>query len=489
MDEVLFHLSQRLESLQVITYSAIQHGRILFDSYSAQGYELVLSVYNSPQLAQIQDSAYYKLQELLTYIREFSTFVISHTHPTVVYARISNIIGPDLNRDNLYAGCIGFAIGGGVGVVIGLCLQSPPRPLSYMRAIAATSFTGVDTVAVLEDVTTPTISASDDVLIQVRAASIDPVDIKICGGYARVLRFQLNKYNPNVKGELPVVLGRDCAGIVVEIGNGVTRVDVGDEVWAVVPPWAPGMLSDLVVVKDCWVSRKPRCLGFEGSASIPYSGSVAWDAVVNRANIGPATAKGKKILVHCGSTGVGVIITQLCHSWNAAVTVTCLNRASPVMKALGASEVIPLETADIENQLSKERFNVVFNNAGPVAHQFCLRLCTPEGFVVTPVCSSLASDTYGIILGSLYSGWVRIIHAIFGSTSWGTVPLNASILDELSKLVDSGVLQPVVDKILIPHDFDKAFQHIDSAHAIGKTVIQFSSSRILLPHGQPDVVT
>lgn len=64
--------------------------------------------------------------------------------------------------------------------------------------------------------------------------------------------------------------------------------------WAVVPPWAPGVLSDLVVVKEYWVSRKPRCLGFEGSASIPYSGSVAWDAVVNRAHLDPVTARGKK---------------------------------------------------------------------------------------------------------------------------------------------------------------------------------------------------
>lgn len=62
-----------------------------------------------------------------------------------------------------------------------------------------------------------------------------------------------------------------------------------------------------------------------------------------------------RVLVHCGSTGVGVLITQLCHSWDAVVTVTCLNRATPVMNALGANHIVPLETADIEKQLSKER--------------------------------------------------------------------------------------------------------------------------------------
>lgn len=65
------------------------------------------------------------------------------------------------------------------------------------------------------------------------------------------------------------------------------------------------------------------------------------------------------------------------------------------------------------------------------------------------------------------------LQGIFGTTSWGTAQLNHKVLDELAVLVDSGRLQPVVDKILLPHEAEKAFQHIDSAHSIGKTVIRF----------------
>ncbi|RZF38069.1 hypothetical protein LSTR_LSTR006468 [Laodelphax striatellus] len=489
MDEIIFHLSQRLESLQVLAYSVIQQCRCIAETYADQSYQLALSAYNSPQLAHVHEITLEKLQNLVWILRDFSNTALRYSNPAIVYARISNVIGSDINRGNLYAGCVGFAVGGGFGIVLGLCLRPNSEPVTFVRAVAATSFSGIDSVSLLEDVIAPILSDPDDVLIEVKAASLDQIDIKIASGYARVLRRYLNKYNANVHGELPLVLGRDCAGIVIELGSAVTKLEVGDEVWAVVPPWSPGVMADTIAVKQSWVSRKPRCVSFEGAASIPYSGTVAWDAVVNHASLGPDTARRKKVLVHCGTSGVGVIITQLCRAWDAHVTVTCLNRASQTMSALGADEVVPLETANIERHLLKNRFDVVFNTAGSVAHKFCLDLCLPNGIVVTPVSSTLASDSYGMFFGTLYSAWIRITHCLFGYTSWGLIPYNTTVLSELSRLVDSGQIQPVVDRIFTPNDHERAFQHIDSARSIGKSIFKFSVQSRSLAQTRPDVVT
>lgn len=84
------------------------------------------------------------------------------------------------------------------------------------------------------------------------------------------------------------------AGVVVDIGSGVTRLEIGDEVWCAVTPFSPGTLSDLIVVKEYYVSRKPKTLGFDGAASLPYSGTMAWDAVYNKAKLNVQNAAGKK---------------------------------------------------------------------------------------------------------------------------------------------------------------------------------------------------
>uniref|UniRef100_A0A1B6CFR2 Enoyl reductase (ER) domain-containing protein n=1 Tax=Clastoptera arizonana TaxID=38151 RepID=A0A1B6CFR2_9HEMI len=474
MDEVLFHLNQRLEALQVLVYSLLQNGRIHFEIYSERSKHILVGALTSPQVVHFQEIANQKLRLLIEFVDKVTKTTVKIVNPGELYMKIIHFIGPEWDHRRIYTGFLGFTIGVGIGVAIGLCWQAPPRPLSYMKAVAVTSYTGTDAVALLEDTVVPTISSPDEVLIQVKAASLDPIDIKICNGYGRMLRQQLNKYNSNVQGELPLVLGRDMAGIIIDIGSGVSRLEVGDEVWCAITPFSPGTLSDIVVVKEYLVSRKPKTLGFEGAASLPYSGTMAFDAVFNKAKLNVQNAAGKKVLVHCASSGVGCLITQMAYRLGTSVTVTCLNRATPVMQMLGAENIYALETADVEKQLQrKERFDYVFNTAGPIAHQFCLNLCNAEGVVVTTIATQLASDKFGLILGSIYSTWIRIAHSIFGYTSWGSSHLSYKVLDELATMIDKGKLQPVVDKILQPHEIDRAFQHIDSAHAIGKTVIRF----------------
>jgi len=489
MDEVAFHVSQRLESLQVFLYTAAQNGHRWAEQYLEKGWELASSTWNSEQVNLIHEIINQKLNLTIEFGKHVSRTTLKYTNPTFLYVKLTDLVGPDFDQRVITAGCVGLLLGTGIGLGVGLCLQSPQKPAAIMKAVTLTGFNGIDAVAYMEDVIMPSICSPDDVLIQVKAGSVDLIDIKICSGYARVLRKQLNKYNPNVRGELPLVLGRDLSGIVREVGSSVTRLEVGDEVWCAVPAWLPGVLSEVAVVDQYYVAHKPRTLTFDGAASLPYCGTVAWDAVANKAKLSPQNASSKRVLVHCASTGVGCLITQICHNMGAHVSVTCLNRAAPVMEALGADNIFPLESADIEKQLLKEnRYDIVFNTAGSVAHQFCLRLCKYDGYVITTISSQLASDTYGLCLGFIYTTWVRLAHSIFGYSSWGTCHLSYRVLDVLTNLVDSGRLQPVVDKILQPHEVERAFQHIDSANAIGKTVLRFSGSSASTPSTKPDVI-
>lgn len=95
-------------------------------------------------------------------------------------------------------------------------------------------------------------------------------------------------------GEFPVILGRDCTGIIVEIGQKVNNFEIGDEAWFAVPYWMPGTMAEYVVIKESHIARKPKGINFEIAASIPYAGTVAWDALVNQAHIDSVTAGGKR---------------------------------------------------------------------------------------------------------------------------------------------------------------------------------------------------
>ena len=94
--------------------------------------------------------------------------------------------------------------------------------------------------------------------------------------------------------ELPVVLGRDCAGVVADIGQSVVGFDIGDEVFLAVPSWAPGTMAEFIVVTENQVARRPKLISFEASSSLPYSGCIAWDAIVNKSIIPEGNAKEKR---------------------------------------------------------------------------------------------------------------------------------------------------------------------------------------------------
>lgn len=181
----------------------------------------------------------------------------------------------------------------------------------------------------------PSLYSSNDILVRVRAASIHRIDERIANGYGRNMRRMIQNYNTYDHQEMPLVLGRACAGIVEGVGrNSKSGLEIGDEVWLAAPWYAAGFASQLVVASESRISRKPFIIGFEGAASLPYSGCVALTALQS-AELDDTNCIGKRILVQDGCSPVGCVLTQLTKKWGAYVTATCNVRSVPVIKALG----------------------------------------------------------------------------------------------------------------------------------------------------------
>lgn len=140
----------------------------------------------------------------------------------------------------------------------------------------------------------PSLCSSSDILIRVGAASIHRIDYDITNGFGRNLRRMIQRYNTYDHQELPLVIGRGCAGIVEGVGrNSRSGLEIGDEVWLASPWYEAGVASQLVVTPESRVSRKPFIIGFEGAASLPYSGCVALSALKS-ALLEETTSVGKR---------------------------------------------------------------------------------------------------------------------------------------------------------------------------------------------------
>lgn len=134
-----------------------------------------------------------------------------------------------------------------------------------------------------EEMSIPTINSASEVMIQVCAASLNPLDLSMRGGYgAKLLKLRRNLLSVMENdSEFPQILGRDVSGVVVDCGSGVTHFAPGDEVWAAVPPWKQGSLAEFVTLTEYEVSHKPKALSHTEAASIPYVAATALSALVN----------------------------------------------------------------------------------------------------------------------------------------------------------------------------------------------------------------
>ena len=274
----------------------------------------------------------------------------------------------------------------------------------------------------------------DDVLIQIHAASVNPVDLRIRDGKLKLI----------LPYRLPFILGNDLAGVVVRVGSGVRRFKPGDEVYARPDKDRIGAFAEFISIKENAVANKPKGLTMEDAASIPLVGLTAWQALIERANL----KKGQKVLIHAGSGGVGTFAIQLAKYLGAIVATTTSTANVDWVKRLGADVVIDYKRDDFETILRD--YDVVLDSLGGEALEKSLRVLKPGGKLI-----SIAGPPDPDFAEEIGATWImRLAMRLLSyrirksakrqrvSYSFLFMRPSGDQLREIGSLIDSGAIRP-----------------------------------------------
>ena len=304
----------------------------------------------------------------------------------------------------------------------------------------------------------------DDVLIRIHAASINPLDTKTRSGEFKLI----------LPYRLPLILGNDMAGTVVRVGARVRNFKPGDEVYARPDDDRIGTFSEFIAVKESSLALKPANLGMVEAASVPLAALTAWQVLVETAKL----KKGQKVLIHAGSGGVGTIAIQLAKHLGAFVATTTSTANIGWVKALGADVVIDYKQQDFATVL--RGYDVVLNSLGTNELNKSLQVLKPGGHLIS--ISGPPTPTFAVarglawplqqVLRLLSFGIRKKAKKIGGEYTFVFMRADGAQLREITALVESGAIRPVVDKVFPFQDTHKALAYVDSGRAKGKVVVQ-----------------
>uniref|UniRef100_A0A8C8D1A7 Enoyl reductase (ER) domain-containing protein n=1 Tax=Oncorhynchus tshawytscha TaxID=74940 RepID=A0A8C8D1A7_ONCTS len=311
----------------------------------------------------------------------------------------------------------------------------------------------------------PIINYPNEVVVQVHAAGLNPIDVSMRGGYgAATMAMKRDPLNINQSGsEFPLILGRDMSGVIMECGLDVAPAyfKEGDE-----------------------VSKKPKCLSHIEAAAVPYVAATAWSALVNTGGLNKDNCAKKRILILGGSGGVGTFSIQMLKAWGAHVTVTCSQNAERLVRGLGVDHVVDYTAGPVEVPLrALEKFDLVLDNVGGDTESWALGLLKPwcgakYVTLVTPFLRN--TDRLGIADGMLQTGVTVASKALKHLSKgvhyrWGMFAPNGLALDDISEMVDAGKIRAVVEEEFTFSQVPQAMLKIEKGHARGKTVVKISS--------------
>jgi NADPH:quinone reductase-like Zn-dependent oxidoreductase len=324
-----------------------------------------------------------------------------------------------------------------VTTVASALAASEPLPLT-MKAVVAHEY-GRPEVLKLEEVPVPQ-PKDDEVLVRVIASGVNPADPLILGG----------KYAKEFGTRLPLILGYDAAGVVVKTGANVTRLKVGDSVYAYL--LMGGGWAEYCLTNEREAAIIPKGTSFTQAAAVPLAALTAWQALVGTAKL----EGGQTVLVHGGSGGVGSFAVQIAKARGARVIATASTRNQELLKQLGADVAIDYTATKFE-EVAKE-VDVVLDPVGRETLARSYAVVKPGGIIVSLVarCDPAQLAKYQIRGESLAS------HP------------NANELAEITKLIEAGKIKPVVTEVLQLADAIKATEQAATHHTRGKLVLQIA---------------
>lgn len=313
------------------------------------------------------------------------------------------------------------------------------------------------------DMPKPTLR-EDEVLIQVHATAVNMLDAKIRSGEFKLI----------LPYRTPFVLGHDVAGVVVDIGPRVRQFKVGDEVYARPDDFRIGTFAEFVAVKERSVATKPNNITMVEAASIPLVGLTAWQALVDQAKL----KAGQKVFIQAGSGGVGTFAIQLAKHLGAKVATTTSSANVSLVKSLGADTVIDYKKEDFEQHLSG--YDVVLNSQDGKTLKKSMGVLKPGGKLITITGPADLAFAEAIkapwmvkqVIRALSFSARRQAQRLKVSFSFLFMKANGSQLQQITQLIESGAIRPVVDKVFPFESTNEALAYVESGRAKGKVVIQ-----------------
>jgi NADPH:quinone reductase-like Zn-dependent oxidoreductase len=310
----------------------------------------------------------------------------------------------------------------------------------------------------LTAVDTP-VPAADEVLVRVRATSVNPYDWHHMRGEPRVARMMpgtLGLRAPKLR-----ILGGDMAGQVEAVGEDVTEFRPGDDVFALLEQ---GGFAEYVSVPERLLARKPGNLSYEQAAAVPIAATTALLGLRDVARIEP----GQKVLVNGASGGVGTFAVQIARALGARADAVCSLPNADLARSIGADDVIDYTSQDFTR--SGRRYDVLLDIAGSRPVFACRRVLAPRGTLV--------------LIGGPAGRWLQPAGHMFSALAMAplvsqriamadTVSCTAKkqILMTLTTLIEDGKVTPVISRRYPFHDMQEAVRYQEQGHAAGKVVV------------------
>ncbi len=311
--------------------------------------------------------------------------------------------------------------------------------MATMKAVRIHAYGGPEVLHYEENVPLPTLEP-EDILIRVRAAAVNPVDWKIREGYLQGA----------LRHTLPLILGWDVSGEVVEVDPAVTAFKVGDDVYARPDIERDGGYAEYIAVKASDAARKPAGLDHIHAAAVPLAALTAWQSLVDAAQL----QAGQTVLVHAAAGGVGSLAVQLAKARGARVIATASALNSGIVTELGADQFIDYTKTHFEDAVKD--VDVVFDTIGGDTQKRSWQVLKPGGIlvsVVSPPPEAVAA-THGVRSAFVF------IHP------------SGEQLTQIARLIDEGRIQPVIHTVLPLAEVRQAHAISQTGHARGKIVLR-----------------